>query len=132
MAVVVDTGPLVGLINPKDPLHERCVDIMRAVFDGRNGTGVVPDAVRIETMNFARSKVGDPDVSRRLLRTMDRLVHVGTDELLLTLATDLHMRERDRRLSLTDCVVIEHTRRMRAKAATLASQWHGLVDVVAL
>jgi predicted nucleic acid-binding protein len=115
VALIVDTGPLVALLDATDPDHERCADLLQRSTEPR----VVPVCVLVEVEYLLRPW---PEAFAALLAD----VEAGGIELLdlparwLLRAGELVDRYRDLPLGLVDATVVAATEMLReAKVATL-------------
>jgi predicted nucleic acid-binding protein len=104
MALILDTGPLVALLDATDPDHERCAELIRGSEERR----VVPVGVLVEVEYMLRPW---PKAFAALLAELD----VGSLELLelpkrwLLRAGELLDRYRDLSLGLVDATVLAAT-----------------------
>jgi predicted nucleic acid-binding protein len=115
VALIVDTGPLVALLDATDPDHERCTALLRATNEPR----IVPVCVLVEVEYLVRPW---PQALPALLADFD----AGAFELLdlptrwLLRSGELVERYRDLPLGLVDATVIAATEMLReTKVATL-------------
>lgn len=115
MALIVDTGPLVALLDATDPDHERCADLLGQASEPR----VVPVCVLVEVEYLLRPW---PQALPALLADFDS----GAFELLdlptrwLLRSGELVERYRDLPLGLVDASVIAATEMLgETKVATL-------------
>lgn len=101
MALIVDTGPLVALLDATDPDHERCATLLRDTNEPR----IVPVCVLVEVEYLLRPW---PQALAALLADFD----AGAFELLdlptrwLLRSGELIERYRDLSLGLVDATVI--------------------------
>jgi uncharacterized protein len=104
VALIVDTGPLVALLDATDPDHERCATLLRDTNEPR----IVPVCVLVEVEYLLRPW---PQALAALLADFD----VGAFELLdlptrwLLRSGELTERYRDLPLGLVDATVIAAT-----------------------
>jgi predicted nucleic acid-binding protein len=115
VALIIDTGPLVALLDATDPDHERCEALLQQTTESR----VVPVCVLVEVEYMLRPW---PDAFAALLTDFDR----GELELLdvpvrwLQRAGELVDRYRDLPLGLVDATVVAATEMLaESKVATL-------------
>lgn len=115
MALIVDTGPLVAMLDATDPDHERCAELLQEAAEPR----VVPVCVLVEVEYLVRPW---PDAFSALLADFE----AGGLELLdlparwLMRAGELLDRYRDLPLGLVDATVVAATEMLREpKVATL-------------
>ena len=115
MALIVDTGPLVALLDATDPDHERCAALLRETSEPR----VVPVCVLVEVEYLLRPW---PQAFAALLVDFDS----GAFELLdlptrwLQRSGELVEQYRDLPLGLVDATVITATEMLgETKVATL-------------
>lgn len=115
MAVILDTGPLVALLDATDPDHERCAELLQQTLEPR----VVPVCVLVEVEYLLRPW---PDAFTALLADFQ----AGALELLdlpvqwLLRAGELVSQYRDFALGLVDATVVAATEMLReTKVATL-------------
>jgi len=115
MALIVDTGPLVALLDATDPDHERCAALLSETSEPR----IVPVCVLVEVEYLLRPW---PEALGALLRDFD----TGAFELLdiptrwLLRSGELIERYRDLPLGLVDATVIAATEMLsETKVATL-------------
>lgn len=115
MALIIDTGPLVALLDATDPDHERCAALLREAHEPR----IVPVCVLVEVEYLLRPW---PQALPALLADFD----TGALELLdlparwLQRSGELIERYRDLPLGLVDATVIAATEMLdETKVATL-------------
>jgi hypothetical protein len=115
MALILDTGPLVALLDATDPDHERCAELIRGSEERR----VVPVCVLVEVEYMLRPW---PKAFAALLAELD----VGSLEVLelprrwLLRAGELLDRYHDLSLGLVDVTVLAATEMLgERKLATL-------------
>jgi uncharacterized protein len=115
MALIIDTGPLVALLDASDPDHERCAELIQASGERR----VVPVCVLVEVEYLLRPW---PSAFPALLAEFEG----GALELLdlpkrwLQRAGELLERYRDLSLGLVDATVLAATEMLgEPKLATL-------------
>jgi predicted nucleic acid-binding protein len=115
VALIVDTGPLVALLDATDPDHERCARLFRDTNERR----IVPVCVLVEVEYLLRLW---PQAFAALLKDFD----TGALELLdlparwLLRSGELIERYRDLPLGLVDATVIAATEMLgETKVATL-------------
>jgi len=115
VALILDTGPLVALLDATDPDHERCAALLRDTREPR----VVPVCVLVEVEYLLRPW---PQALTALLADFD----AGAFELLdlptrwLLRSGELIERYRDLPLGLVDATVIAATEMLgETKVATL-------------
>ncbi|MCL4289379.1 MAG: PIN domain-containing protein [Thermoleophilia bacterium] len=117
MALVLDTGPIVALLDLADPEHDRCVAMVEAVDEAL----VVPVPVLVEVDYWVRKLYGQEtwtsfvaDVARGAYR-----LH-GLDEDELIRAAELERAYESLDLGLVDAAVIATCERLaETKVATL-------------
>lgn len=115
MALIVDTGPLVALLDASDPDHERCAELLQGSAEPR----VVPVCVLVEVEYLLRPW---PDAFAALLADFD----AGGLELLdlparwLLRSGELVNRYHDLPLGLVDATVVAAAEMLgETKVATL-------------
>ena len=115
MALIIDTGPLVSLLDATDPDHDRCTQLLQDTNEER----VVPTGVLVEVEYLLRPW---PDAFSRLLSDFA----AGGFELLelplqwVLRAGELLERYRDLHLGLVDASVVAATEMLdEPKLATL-------------
>jgi predicted nucleic acid-binding protein len=115
MALILDTGPLVALLDASDPDHERCAELLQQATEPR----LVPVCVLVEVEYLLRPW---PTAFTALLGDLDS----GALELLdlpkrwLRRAGELLERYRDLQLGLVDATVLAATEMLQeTKLATL-------------
>ncbi len=115
MALIVDTGPLVALLDATDPHHERCVEILGASAERT----LVPVCVLVEVEYLLRPW---PEAFTGLLRDLGS----GAIELLdlpprwLSRVAELLQRYSDLPLGLVDATVVAAAEMLgEAKVVTL-------------
>lgn len=118
MALIVDTGPLVALLDATDPDHERCRDLLERSAEPR----VVPVCVLVEVEYLLRPW---PDAFAALLADVEagglELIDLPASSLLR--AGELVDRFRDLPLGLVDAAVIAAVEMLgETKLATLDSR----------
>ena len=115
MALIVDTGPLVAMLDATDPDHERCTRLLQDSDEPR----VVPVCVLVEVEHMLRPW---PEAFAALLADFEagslELVDLSVRWLLR--AGELVDQYRDLSLGLVDATVIAATEMLReTKVATL-------------
>ncbi len=115
MALILDTGPLVALLDASDPDHERCTELLQQATEPR----LVPVCVLVEVEYLLRPW---PTAFTALLEDFDS----GALELLdlpkrwLQRAGELLERYRDLQLGLVDASVVAAAEMLQeTKLATL-------------
>jgi uncharacterized protein len=115
VALIVDTGPLVALLDATDPDHKRCTQLLQETREPR----LVPVCVLVEVEYLLRPW---PDAFAALLADFDR----GAFELLdlparwLARVGELIERHHDLPLGLVDATVVAATEMLgETKVATL-------------
>jgi predicted nucleic acid-binding protein len=115
VALIVDTGPLVAMLDATDPDHERCTELLQRSTEPR----VVPVCVLVEVESLLRPW---PKAYESLLEDVD----AGALELIdlparwLLRAGELLGQYRDLSLGLVDATVVAATEMLReTKLATL-------------
>jgi predicted nucleic acid-binding protein len=115
VALIVDTGPLVALLDATDPDHERCTDLLQQSAEPR----VVPVCVLVEVEYILRPW---PEAFAALLTDFE----AGSFDLLelpvrwLLRAGELVDQYRDLSLGLVDATVVAATEMLgETKVATL-------------
>ncbi len=115
MALIVDTGPLVALLDATDPDHERCTDLLQQSAEPR----VVPVCVLVEVEYILRPW---PEAFAALLTDFE----AGSFDLLelpvrwLLRVGELVDQYRDLSLGLVDATVVAATEMLgESKVATL-------------
>lgn len=115
MALIVDTGPLVALLDATDPDHERCAALLSETSEPR----IVPVCVLVEVEYLLRPW---PEALGALLRDFEK----GALELLdlpvrwLMRSGELVERYRDLPLGLVNATVVAATEMLgETKVATL-------------
>ena len=123
MALIVDTGPLVALLDATDPDHDACTLLLQEAREPR----VVPACVLVEVEYLVRPW---PDAFPALLADF----RAGALELLdlpmpwLSRAGELVDRYRDLPLGLVDATVVAAAERLgESKVATLDHRHFGIV-----
>jgi predicted nucleic acid-binding protein len=124
LALIVDTGPLVAMVDATDPDHKRCAELLQRSAERR----VVPVCVLVEVEYLLRPW---PKGFAALLADFE----AGALELLdlptrwLSRAGELLDRYRDLPLGLVDATVVAATEMLReAKVATLDHRHSRLCD----
>lgn len=115
MALIVDTGPLVALLDASDPDHGRCTELLQGTTEPR----VVPVCVLVEVEYLLRPW---PEAFKALLAEFGagRLRLVDLPEEWLARAGELLDRYRDLPLGLVDATVVAATEMLgEDKLATL-------------
>lgn len=122
MALILDTGPLVALLDATDPDHERCVELIQGSSERR----VVPVCVLVEVEYLLRPW---PRAFAALLAEFGG----GSLDLLdlpgrwLLRAGELLDRYRDLSLGLVDATVLAATEMLgEPKLATLDRHFHAV------
>lgn len=115
MALIIDTGPLVALLDATDPDHERCADLLQGSTEQR----VVPVCVLVEVEYMLRPW---PKAFGALLAEFDAsgLELLDLPARWLLRAGELVDRYRDLPLGLVDATVVAATEMLtEPKLATL-------------
>lgn len=135
MAVLVDTGVIVGAMSTTDPHHERAHRLLKELASGKRGALLATDHVLAEGLTLLRRRPGDERLSQAFadacVGAAPRFRMQWTDETATRDAVALHFKHYARGLSLVDCTLIALARRLGATVATLDAQFQGLVDIVA-
>lgn len=135
MAVLVDTGPFLALINEADPWHDQAMTVWKQLRSGRHGRVLSTDLVAVEAMNFLARRPAKLAPSRRMwdyyAGKVAPVAWLSTPPETLRTAGDLHLREFKRGISLTDASLVVHATSLGASVATLDRGFDGLVPVVA-
>lgn len=136
--ILLDTGPLAALVNPRDADHERAKVLLSSVWRGEYGQPLSTDYVLDEGLTLIQVRTARRDVADRFAAffygARDRfepqvqIRYTGAD--VLEEATRLHFDAYDRRLSVTDCTLIVHAKRLGALVATFDAGFDGLVPTV--
>jgi predicted nucleic acid-binding protein len=123
LALILDTGPLVALLDGTDPDHDRCAELLNETPERR----VVPVCVLVEVEYQLRPW---PPAFPALMRDFER----GALELLdlpvswLLRAGELVQDYRDLRLGLVDATVVAATEMLgETRVATLDHRHFGAV-----
>ena len=123
MALIVDTGPLVAMLDATDPDHPRCVELLRGSAEPR----VVPVCVLVEVEYLVRPW---PEAFPALLADFESgaLELVDLPVRWLLRAGELIARYRDLSLGLVDATVIAASEMLdEPKVATLDRRHFGVV-----
>lgn len=115
MALILDTGPLVALLDATDPDHERCVALLQGTQERR----LVPVCVLVEVEYLLRPW---PSAFVALLAEFDSgaLELIDLPKRWLLRAGELLERYRELSLGLVDATVLAATEMLReTKLATL-------------
>lgn len=123
MALILDTGPLVAMMDATDPAHERCAELIESATEPR----VVPVCVLVEVEYLLRPW---PEGFAALLADFDsgglELLDLPTRWLLR--AGELVARYRDLPLGLVDATVVAAAEMLgEAKIATLDHRHFSIV-----
>jgi len=117
MALVLDTGPIVALLNSDDPDHNRCVDLLTAFDEDL----VIPTPVLVEVDYWVIMLAGPEPWAAFVAEITDgvyRLEHPTEDDL--TRSAQLERQYADLDLGLVDAAVIAVCERLaEKKVATL-------------
>ena len=123
MALIVDTGPLVALVDATDPDHDRCAQLLQDSAEPR----IVPACVLVEVEYLLRPW---PDAFAALLADFD----AGALELLdlptrwLLRSGELVRRYHDLPLGLVDATVVAATEMLgETRVVTLDHRHFGVV-----
>jgi uncharacterized protein len=123
VALIIDTGPLVALLDATDPDHERCTNLLRGTDEPR----MVPVCVLVEVESMVRPW---PGAFSALVAEFDR----GALELLdlpvrwLIRAEELVSRYHELPLGLVDATVVAAAEMLEEmKLATLDHRHFGVV-----
>jgi predicted nucleic acid-binding protein len=126
VAILVDTGILVAKHSRTDRQRDRAMEIVAEIVDGLHGTPFLLDAVLVEAVNYAIGRARTPQMALALLDDVLAtdgprwIAVVPSDERLLADAIQFfRTRGAAKGLSLTDCLLVEGARRV--KATTIAS-----------
>ena len=117
--VVLDSGPLIALLNPNDPRHRHCRDWF-ASFDGEM---ILPAPVLTEVCWHLESW---PDIEAAFVRSAARgeFTLVELDAALLERAADLVAQYRDFPLGSTDASVIAIAERFSVREIATLDHRH--------
>lgn len=134
MAVLLDTGVIVGAMSSTDPHNGRARSLLKELGSGKRGALLTTDHVLAEGLALLRRRPGDERLSKVLadacVGDAPRFRMQWTDETAMRDAVALHFKHYARGLSLVDCTLIAHAQRLGASVATLDRQFQGLVDVL--
>lgn len=139
MPIVLDTSVFYALRNPDDSNHANARDIMVRVVEGRHGTPVTSDYVLDETLTLLQKRSRDPTACRELAGMLGALPDAKRKPLIQlmtptepdrTAATRLFFERFDRKLSFTDCILIQLARNLNAPIASFDAGFDGLVERV--
>ncbi len=65
-SILVDSDGLIGLINPSDPNHSKCVEISNYLTANSLGT-IVPYPIVLEAATTLTRKINRPDLAKEIL-----------------------------------------------------------------
>lgn len=138
MPLVLDTSVLVAAVDRRDKHHPAAIGIMSRGLRREYGDLIATDHVLAEGLAYLRAKVRDHRVSQAYAALF--FGAAGAHEAPLRLrstaldvveeATELHFEYLERGISLVDCTLIVHARRLGAPVATFNRGFQGLVGVV--
>lgn len=117
MALVLDAGPLIALLDGKDPQHQRCLEAIRAV-----GEDLVVPLLTLSEVDYALRKVGAMAAWRTFIGEVDSGAYRlhRSDELELLRAAELEVTYESLGLGLVDASVIAACETLgETKVATL-------------
>lgn len=126
MALVLDTGPIVGLLDAADPQHERCVAM---VHDTREDL-VLPAPVLVE-VDYWLHKLYGPEPWQTFVEDVARGAYRlhQLDERQLLRAAELELTYRSLGLGLVDAAVIVTCETLgESKVATLDHRDFSVVE----
>lgn len=136
--ILIDTGPLVAAVHPQDKQHERALGLLAAVSAGRYGQPLSTDYILAEGLTLIQVRVGRRDIADRFAalfsgakdHSVAALAVRSTGADILEEAIELHFQHYDRRLSVTDCSLVAHARRLQAVIGTFDGRFAGVAPVV--
>jgi uncharacterized protein len=99
--VLLDTGPIVALLDPTDSFHSRCADALAGV----RAPLVTCEAVITESCYLLRGIPGAAEAVLHSVVTRDFLIPAGLSEAAIGVHRIL-VRYRDRKIDLADAVLI--------------------------
>lgn len=123
MALILDTGPIVAMLDATDPDHERCAALIADAHEAR----IVPTPVLVEVEYLVRPWAGAfaallADIARSAITVHD------LDRATTLRAGELVEQYRDLPLGFVDAAVIALTERLgERKVATLDHRHFGVV-----
>ena len=134
MTVVLDTSVLAAALNEQDPRHRGARALLSRILKGEFGKPITSEHVLDEGLTLLRKRPGRKDASARFAAFMfgDETgrapVHLTTTTREdLWRARDLHFQQYERKLSFTDCVLVELAREHGAVIASYDQGFDGLV-----
>ena len=114
MSIFIDTGIFIAYLNKKDVHHDAALTLMEDIMNNNYGPVFTSDSVFNETVTFVLYKTGDihkTGLVRNLIfgtedipRFMDLLY---IDEHIIVNAWNTFVRYADKKMSFTDCSIIE-------------------------
>ncbi len=120
MTILLDTGFLLALHNPRDPLHARAKELSDSIMRGQHGRPLISDYIAAEALNYAVRRAWPREAISRLLR---ELLGRSDEPWMDLLKIDLEIFEAataifegiglDKGLSFTDCSSIALAKAMR-------------------
>ncbi len=121
MALVLDTGPILALLDADDPAHSRCVSLL----DDTNEPLVVVAPTLIEVDYWIRKRL-QPEVwsifVEDIARGAYRLEHLTLDDLIRV--AELETAYSDLDLGMVDASVITVCEKLREKKVATLDQRH--------
>ena len=100
--ILLDTGYLIALVEPRDELHERAIRWTQTIHEPL----VLTSEVAVETLNYFSAtgkRVASHDALRRL-RGVPNFEFAYVDQRLFDAGLNFHSERPDQNWSLTDCI----------------------------
>jgi predicted nucleic acid-binding protein len=137
MTAIIDTGPLAGLANSRDPQHFRSKRLLHQVFTGQYGTPVSLDLVLLEGLTLIQKRRPDIRISHLYASYFhgaqakhEPPLKMRSSGDLIELATENHFRYFDRGLSTVDAALLALTQMTNGVLITFDKAFEGLVPIV--
>ncbi len=100
--MLLDTGPLVAYLDPRDPAHRQCVE----AFDGFRGKLLTTEAVIGEAMYFSMPFISGPQLLLKFLKQAGVEINSCCQPLELRHAVDLMFTYADTPMDFADATLV--------------------------
>ena len=111
MTVLIDTGIFIAFHNTKDINHDRAVELVREIVNGKHGAAFTTDYIFDEAVTTALVRTGKHEIAvelgNQILGVKVKFVNmIQVDLTSFSNAWKLFSKYSNKKLSFTDCVSI--------------------------
>lgn len=111
--IIIDSGPLLAYVNPKDPNHHLSVEIFTKSMKGNFGKLVVSNFIIDEVLTLSRARTKNCDYGKSIINFIRKKINGINLFLEINLTTEMSkLTEKkfdifcDKGLSFTDCSLL--------------------------